>query len=83
MEIVERLDRQNVESCAAIDEGLCDEDIADDGLAEHRKGAGSCRALELVGRAEGDGALGPPERTRSLELGEGRVHLTAKCFKMR
>ena len=56
-------------------------DIADDGQAEHREGAGGCRALELVGQAERDGALGPPERTCSLELGKGCIHLLGKLLE--
>ena len=44
-------------------------------------GHGSCRALELVARAEGDGALGPPERVHGLELAEDCVHLASKLLE--
>ena len=81
MEAVERLDDKNIEPRTAIDEGLGDRDIADDGRAKHGEGADSCYALELVRRAEGDGALGPPEWTRGLNLGECRVHLTGKLLE--
>ena len=81
LEIVERLDGQDIEPCSAIDEGLGDLDVADDGGTEHQEGAGSCRALELVRRAEGDDALGPLERARCLEPGKGCVHLTGKLPK--
>ena len=37
--------------------------------------------LELVCRVEGDGALGPPERARGLELGEDCIHFTSKLFE--
>ena len=49
--------------------------------AEHREGTGNCCALELVERVEGDGVLGPPERARGFEPGEGRVHLISELLK--
>ena len=48
LEIVERLDGQNVESCAAIDEGPGDLHFADDWGTEHWEDTGRCRALELI-----------------------------------
>ena len=81
LKAIERVDGQDVKPRTAIDEGLGDLDIADDGRAEHREGVGSSRALELVGGAEGNGALGPPERARGLEPVEGRVHLTSKLLE--
>ena len=81
MEAVDRLDGKNIEPYTTIDDGLCDKDIADDGRAKHREGIGSGRPLELVGRAEGDGALGPPERTCGLEPGEGRIHLMSELLE--
>ena len=56
-------------------------DVADDGRAEHREGASRRCTFELVCRAEGNGALGPPERARGLEPGEGRVHLTSELLE--
>ena len=66
---VERLDGQDVEPCTAVDEGLGNLHIADDWGAKHRECASGSRALELICRAERDGALGPSERTRDFELG--------------
>ena len=67
LECVERLDREDIEPRITIDK--C------------RERVNSGRTLELVGRVEGDDVLGPPERTRCLELGEGRVHLTSKLLE--
>ena len=81
LEAIECLDGHDTEPCAAVDEGLGDLDVADDGRAKHRESAGSRRALELVRRAEGDGAFGPPERARGLGPWEGRVHLASKLLE--
>ena len=81
MEVVERVDGQDVEPCAAVDESFGDLHIADDWGAQHREGACGGRALELVCRDEGDGALGPPERACGLDLGEDRVHLASKLLE--
>ena len=81
LELVECLDGKNIEPCTAINESLGDEDVADGWRAEHWESTGSCRALELVRRAEGDGALGPPEWACGLESGEGHVHLTSKLLE--
>ena len=81
LEVVERVDGQDVEPCAAVDESLGDLHIADDWGAQHRECASGGCALELVGRAEGDGALGPLERARGLKLGEHRVHLASELFE--
>ena len=48
LEIVERLDGQNVDSCSAIDEGSGDLHIADDRGAKHWEDSGRCCALELI-----------------------------------
>ena len=48
LEIVERLDGQDVESCSTINEGPGDLHIADDWGAKHRENSGRCRALELI-----------------------------------
>jgi hypothetical protein len=48
LEIVERLDGQDVESCSAVNEGPCDLHVADDWGAKHQEDSGSCRALELI-----------------------------------
>ena len=42
---VKRLDGENIEPRAAIDECLGDEDVADGRRAEHQEGASSDRAL--------------------------------------
>ena len=81
MEVVERVDGQDVEPCAAVDEGLGDLHVADDWGAKHREGACGSRALELIYRTEGDGALGPPERACGLKLGEDYIHFTSKLFE--
>ena len=81
MEAVERLDGKNIEPCTTIDEGLGDKDITDDGRAKHWEGASSCHALELLKQAEGDGALGPLERTCGLGPGEGRIHLARELLE--
>ena len=81
LEAVKRVIGEDIEPCPAIDEGLGDLDIADDGRAEHREGAGSCRALELVHRAEGDSALGPPEWAHGLEPGKDCIHLASELLE--
>ena len=48
LEIVERLNEQNVESCSAIDEGPSDLHIADDWGTMHWEDIVRCRALELI-----------------------------------
>ena len=48
LEIVERLDGQDVEPCPAVDEGPGNLHNADDSGAEHREDTGHCRALELI-----------------------------------
>ena len=80
LEVVERVDGQDVEPCATFDEGLGDLHIADDWATQHWEGASGGCALELIRRVESDGALGPPERTRGLELGECHVNLTSKLL---
>ena len=81
LEAVRRLDGKNIECRTAIDEGLGDKDVADDGRAKHREGADSCRALELVGGVKGDGALGPLERASCFRLGELCIHLARKLLE--
>ena len=81
LEVVERVDGQDVEPCAAIDEGLGNLHIADDWGAEHRVGASSGCALELIRRTEGDRALGPSKRACGLKLGEDCIHFTSKLFE--
>ena len=81
MEVVERVDRLDVELCATVDESLGDLHIADDWGTKHREDFGRCCALELIRRVESDGALGPVERARGLELGEHRVHFTSELFE--
>ena len=49
-------------------------------MLETYHASGGC-ALELVCRVEGDGALGPFERARGLELGEDCVHFTSKLYE--
>ena len=75
------MNRQDIEPRSTIDESLGDNHVADDGGAEHRERTSSGRALELVCRAEGDSALGLPERVRGLKLREDCVHLTSKLFE--
>ena len=48
MEVVERVDGQDVEPCAAVDEGLGNLHVADDWGAKHREDSSCGRALELV-----------------------------------
>ena len=48
LEIVECLDGQNVESCAAINEGPGDLHIADDWGTEHGEDPGCGRTLEMI-----------------------------------
>ena len=81
MEVVERVDRQDVEPCAAVDQGLGDLHIADDWGTQHREDASGGCAFELICRVESDGALGPLERARGLKLGERCVHLASEPFE--
>ena len=81
MEVVERLNGQNVEPCATIDEGPGDLHVAADWGTKHREGASGSCALELICRAERDGALGPSEQARGLELGEDCIHFTSKLLE--
>ena len=81
LKVVEHLDGQNVESRAAIDEGPGNLHIADDCGAKHGEDSGHGCALELIRRAERDGARRPPERARGLELGEDCIHFTSKLFE--
>ena len=48
LKIVERLDRQDVEPCSAINEGPGNLHIADDWGAKHQEDTGRCHALELI-----------------------------------
>ena len=48
LEVVERVDGQDVEPCATIDEGLGNLHVADDWGTKHREDSGCCRALELI-----------------------------------
>ena len=48
LKVVERLDGQNVESCAAIDEGPGNLHVADDWGTEHWEDASCSRTLELI-----------------------------------
>ena len=66
LEVVEHVDGQDVEPCAAVNEGLGDLHIADDWGTQHREGASGGCAPELIRRAESDGALGPPQRAHGL-----------------
>ncbi len=81
LKVVERVDGQDIEPCAAVDEGLGDLHIADDWGAKHREGASGGCALEMVRRIEGDGALGPPKRACGLKLGEDCIHFTSKLLQ--
>ena len=81
LEPVERLNRQNIEPCSAIDESLGDGHIADDGGAEHGERARCGRSVEPVCGVEGDGALGPLERASCFKLGEHRIHLARKLLE--
>ena len=81
LEVVECVDGQDIESGTAVDEGLGNLHVADDWGTKHREGASSGCALELICRVEGDGALGPPERVRGLEIGEDCVHLASKLLE--
>ena len=81
LEAVERVDGQDFESCATINEGLGNLHVADDWGAKHREGASGGRALELIHRTEGDGALGPPEQACGFKLGEECVHFRRKLFE--
>ena len=81
LEVVERVDGQDVEPCAAVDERLGDLHIADDWGTQHWEDASGGGALELIRRVESDGALGPPERARGRELGERRIHHTSELFE--
>ena len=81
MEIVERLDEQDVESYPAIDEGRGDLHVADDWGAKHQEDSGRCRTLELVCGTECDRARRPPERARGLKLGKDCIHLASKLLE--
>ena len=81
LKVVERVDGQDVEPCAAVDEGLGNLHVADEWSTKHREGASGSRALELICRAERVGALRPSERARGLELGEDCIHFTSKLFE--
>ena len=81
MEVVERVDGQDVEPCAAVDEGLGNLHIADDWGTQHREGASGGCALELICRVERDGTLGPLERARGFELGEDCIHFMSKLLE--
>ena len=48
LEVVERVDGQDVEPCSAVDEGLGNLHIADDWLTKHWEDACSSCALELI-----------------------------------
>ena len=48
LEIVERLDGQDVESCSAVNEGHGDLHVADDWGAKHQEDSGCGCALELI-----------------------------------
>ena len=48
LEIVECFDRQDIESCSAIDEGPGDLHVADDWGAKHREDSNCGRTLELI-----------------------------------
>ena len=81
LEVVERVDGQDVEPCAAIDEGLGNLHVADDWGAKHREGACGGRALELIRQTECDGTLGPPERVCGLKLGEDCIHFAGELLE--
>ena len=81
MEVVERIDGQDIEPCAAVDEGLGNLHVADDWGAKHREGASGSCALELICRVERDGALGPSERVCGFELGEDCIYFTSKLLE--
>ena len=48
LEIVERLDGEDVEPCSIVDEGPGNLHIADDWGTEHWEDTGCCHALELI-----------------------------------
>ena len=81
LKVAERVDGQDVEPCAAVDEGLGNLHVADDWRTEHWEDASSGHALELICRTERDGALGPSERVHGLELGEDCIHFMSKLFE--
>ena len=81
MKVVKRVDGHDVEPCATVDESLGDLHVADDWGTKHREGASGSRTLELICRTERDGALGPSERARGLELGERRVYFASELFE--
>ena len=81
MEIVECLNRQNVEPCATIDEGPGDLYVVDDWGTEHWEDPSCCCALELIRRAECDGTCRSPERVCVLKLGEDYIHLASKLLE--
>ena len=55
--------------------------IADDWGAKHWEDSGHGCALELIRRAECDGACRPPERARGLKLGKDCIHLASKLLE--
>ena len=81
LKVAERVDGQDVEPCAAVDEGLGDLHVADDWGTKHREGASSGCALELICRAERDGSLGPSEWACGFKLGEDCIHFTSKLLE--
>ena len=81
LEVVERVDGQDVEPCAAVDESLGDLHIADDWGAKHREDSGRCRTLELICRTERDSARRQTERARGLKLGKECIHLASKLLE--
>ena len=81
LEPVERLNRENIEPCSAIDESLGDGHVADDGGAEHGECASGGRVLEPVRGVEGDGTLGPLERASHLKLGGRRIDLARRLLE--
>ena len=48
LETVERVDGQDVEPSATVDEGLGDHHVADDWGTKHREDSGCSRTLELI-----------------------------------
>ena len=81
LEVVERVDGQDVEACAAVDEGLGNLHVANDWGAKHREGASGGCALELIHRAERDGACRPRERVCGLELGKGCIYFAGELLE--
>ena len=80
MEIVECFHEQDVEPCPAIDEGPGDHHV-DDWGTKHREDSGCSRTLELICRAERDGARRPRERARGFEPREDCVHFAGELLE--